>query len=250
MLVTITANRSGYLAVREMRVPMVSKLMVRKLKLRELTLRELTSVLLILLTPCAVLAADTDTAVLYGTGSVYLNGSQLANSSPVTSGDVIQTKETGAANLNAAGSSIVIQSNTIVRMQSNGLALDRGSVSMATGKGMAVLARDFKITPASGDWTEFYVSRASGVIQIMARKNAITIGCGPNTTTIREGQQLSRDDAANCGLAERAGAGAATAAKAPILNSTWAEIAGLGTGGVIVGLYLSKGDDPLSPSGP
>ena len=218
--------------------------------LRKLMLRELTSVLLILLTPCAVLAADTDAAVLYGTGSVYLNGSQLANSSPVTSGDVIQTKETGAANLNAAGSSIVIQSNTIVRMQSNGLALDRGSVSMATGKGMAVLARDFKIAPASGDWTEFYVSRASGVIQIMARKNSITINCGPNATTIREGQQLSRDDAANCGLAERAGGGAATAARAPILNSTWAELAGLGAGGAIVGIYLSKGDDPLSPSGP
>jgi len=224
--------------------------MLRKLMVRKLILRELTSVLLILLTPCALLAADTDAAVLYGTGSVYLNGSQLANSSPVTSGDVIQTKESGAANLNAAGSSIVIQSNTIVRMQSNGLALDRGSVSMATGKGMPVLARDFKITPASGDWTEFYVSRASGVIQIMARKNFITIGCGPNTTTIREGQQLSRDDAANCGAAEKGGGGAAAAAKAPILNSTWAEIAGLGTGGVIVGLYLSKGDDPVSPSVP
>src|SRR6266567_1842059 len=63
--------------------------------LRKLLLRELTSVLLILLTPCAVLAADTDAAVLYGTGSVYLNGSQLANSSPVTSGDVIQTRATG-----------------------------------------------------------------------------------------------------------------------------------------------------------
>jgi len=38
--------------------------------LRKLMLRELTSVLLILLTPSAVLAADTDAAVLYGTGSV------------------------------------------------------------------------------------------------------------------------------------------------------------------------------------
>ena len=156
----------------------------------------------------------------------------------------------GAANINAAGSSIVIESNTIVRMQINGLALDHGSISMATGKGMAVLARDFKIAPASADWTEFYVSRASGAILIMARKNSVTITCGPNTTTIREGQQVSRDDAANCGVAEKLGGGALTAAKAPILNSTWAERAGLAAGGVILVLYLTKGDEPVSPSGP
>ena|SRR5258707_16396 len=75
--------------------------------------RKLVSWLLIALMPGAVLAADTDTAVLYGTGSVYLNGEQLSNSSAGTVGDVIQTKDTGAANLNASGSSVVIQSNTI-----------------------------------------------------------------------------------------------------------------------------------------
>jgi len=56
-------------------------------------LRRLISWLLVLLTPAALIAADADTAVLYGTGSVYLNGSLLSNSSAVTTGDVIQTKK-------------------------------------------------------------------------------------------------------------------------------------------------------------
>src|SRR5260370_3727947 len=210
-------------------------------------LRRLLSWLLVLLTPAALIAADADTAVLYGTGSVYLNGSLLSNSSAVTTGDVIQTKETGAANLNAAGSTVVIESNTIVRFQSSGLALDRGSVSVATGKGLSVFARDFKISPVSSAWTEFYTSRASGVIQIIARKNSITVSCGPTTATIKAGQQVSRDDAADCGVAEKRGGGAAPAAQAPILTSSSAERAVVGAGGALLLWVLIHDDYPLSP---
>ena len=212
-------------------------------------MRKLTSLFLMLLIPSAMVAAEGDTAVLYGTGAVYLNGAQLATSSAVTNGDVIQTKDTGAANLNAAGSSVVIQSNTIVRFQSGGLALDRGSVTVATGRGLSVFARDFKITPASGNWTEFYISRASGVVQIIARKSGITVSCGANTSTIKEGQQFSRDDAANCGLVDKAG-GASPAAKGPILDSTWARDAGIAAGSGLLLWVLTKCEDPVSPSSP
>src|SRR5215471_7819083 len=106
--------------------------------------RKLISLFLIEVVSFAAFA-EGDTAVLYGTGAVYLNGAQLSNSAAVTNGDVIQTKDTGAANLNATGSTVVIQSNTIVRFQQGSLALDRGSVSIASGKGLAVNARDFKI---------------------------------------------------------------------------------------------------------
>jgi hypothetical protein len=139
-------------------------------------------------TTCALLAQDTGTAVVYGTGSVYLNRAALSNSSAVTVGDVVQTRDNGVANINALGATVVVESNTIVRSQTGGFALDRGSVSVATGKGMSVFARDFKITPVSGDWTEFYVTRASGSIQVIARKNSVTVTCGPNSsTTVREG---------------------------------------------------------------
>jgi hypothetical protein len=209
-------------------------------------LRKFIACVLVVLAPAVMTSAQTGTAVLYGTGSVYLNGAQLSNSLAVTAGDVIQTKETGAGNLNGVGVSVVIQSNTIVRSQSGGLSLDRGSVSVATGNGFNVFARDFKIVPTSSGWTEFYISRASGVIQIIARKNAISVSCGPTTSTIKEGQQVTRDDAADCGIAEKR-PGAVPAATAPILTSTWAEIAGVGAGGALLGWVLAQGDDPVSP---
>ena len=214
-------------------------------------LRKLISGFLILLTPCALLAQDTGAAVIYGTGSVFLNGAQLSNSSAVTVGDVVQTRDNGVANINAPGATVVVESNTIVRFQSGGFALDRGSVSVATGKGISVFARDLKITPTSADWTEFYVTRASGSIQIMARKNNVTVNCGTNSsTTVREGQQISRDDAGDCGLVSKHGPGAPAAAKAPILDSRWAEVGGIGAGGALLGWVLAHGDNPVSPSIP
>ena len=214
-------------------------------------LRKVVSGVLILLTPCALFAQDKGAAVIYGTGSVYLNGAALSNSSAVTVGDVIQTRDNGVANINAPGATLVVESNTIVRFQSGGFALDRGSVSVATGKGLSVFARDLKITPVSNDWTEFYVTRASGSIQIIARKNDVTVNCGSSSgTTVKQGQQISRDDAGDCGVIAKQAGGAPSAAKGPILDSRWAEVGGIGAGGALLGWVLAHGDNPVSPSGP
>jgi hypothetical protein len=213
-------------------------------------MRKLTSFLLLLLTPGA-LFAQGDTAVLQGAGSVFVNGAQLnAPSLAVTNGDVIQTKDVGTANLNAAGSNVSIQSNTIVRYQSGGMALDRGSVLVGTGRGLNVFARDFKITPSSEGWTEFYISRTNGVIEIFARKSSVTVSCGANTSTLKDGQQVSREDAANCGIAEKGGAGATPAAKGPILESKWVEWGGIGAGSALLLWVLTRCEDPVSPSSP
>jgi hypothetical protein len=219
--------------------------------MRPKMLRKIISGCLMLLTPCAVFAQDTGAAVIYGTGSVYLNGAALSNSSAVTVGDVIQTRDNGVANINAPGATLVVESNTIVRFQSGGFALDRGSVSVATGKGLSVFARDLKITPVSNDWTEFYVTRASGSIQIIARKNDVTVNCGTSAgTTVKQGQQVSRDDSGDCGVIAKQTGGAATAAKGPILDSRWVEYGGIGAGGGLLGWVLLHGDNPVSPSIP
>jgi hypothetical protein len=203
---------------------------------------------LLLLTP-GFLAAQDSGAMLYGTGLVYLNGSQLANSSAVAIGDVIQIKGTGEANLNASGSSVMIQSSTIARFRSGGLALDRGSISVVTGNGMSVFARDFKITPATGGWTEFYVTRVTGSIQIIARKGNVTVSCGATTSTIKEGQEISRNDAPDCGVVAQ-GSGAPAAVKPPLLTSSTAKYAALGVGGGLLLWSLAHSDNPVSPSVP
>lgn len=214
-------------------------------------MRELICWIVIFLMPSAALAADGPVGVLYGTGGVYLDGARLANSTPVMSGDVIETKEIGIAHLDMSGSSAIIQPNAIVRFQPAGLSLDRGSISMATGKSLSVSARDFQITPVSSAWTQFEVTRSGGVIQIAARKNSVTIKCGLGLPTlIREGHETTRADAQDCGLAQKPGSGAPTAVHGAILTSPWAEAAGIGAAGTLLFLTLRQGDDPVSPSQP
>jgi len=214
-------------------------------------MRALMGWLLVLLIPSALFAADDLTGVIYGTGSVYLDGAQLANSAPVMSGDIIETKEIGLAHLDMSGSTAIIQANAIVRFQVAGLSLDRGSISMATGKSLTVSARDFQITPVSSAWTQYDVTRSGGVIQIAARKNSVTISCGVGVpTVIKEGQQITRVDAQDCGLLRKSTSGARTAARGPILASPWAERAGIGAGAIVLGLTIRRHEDPVSPYKP
>ncbi len=214
-------------------------------------MRALICWIVIILMPSAIFAEDATSGVLSGTGSVYLDGSKVANSSPVMSGDIIETKEAGIAHLEMGGSTALIQSNAIVRFKPSSLSLDRGSVSMATGKALSVSARDFEITPTSQDWTQFEVTRSGGLIHIVARKGDVYIRCGVgHTTTIKEGHELTRADAQDCGLADTAKSGAPIAAHGPILASPWAERAGLGVAAGVLIWTFTHDDDPMSPSKP
>lgn len=196
-------------------------------------------------------AQTTGVAVLSGTGNVYLNGGQLSNSNAVVAGDVIQTKDSGTATINGPGGSVAIEPNSIVRFQGQSVALDRGQISVGTGQGLVVNARDFKITPVSNAWTQFYVTRSGGSINIIARKNDVTINCGSSgSDRVKEGQQISRLDADNCGLIANKAAGAPTAARGPILTSATAKWVALGAGGALAAWSLAHSDDPVSPAVP
>jgi hypothetical protein len=212
-------------------------------------LQKTVCLLLIVISPFAW-AQNTGVAVLSGSGSVFLNGGNLSNSNAVVAGDVIQTKENGTATINGPGGSVMVEPNSIIRFQGQSIALDRGQISVATGQSLAVNARDFRITPVSNDWTQFYVTRTGGTINIVARKNDVLVNCGTSgSERVKEGHQISREDAENCGLAAK-GIGAATAAKGPILGYSAVKWGALATGGGIAAWSLLHGDDPVSPAIP
>ena len=205
---------------------------------------------LILLLPISLVAKEISGAMLQGNGAVSVNGAPLKDSSAVVVRDVIQTGETGLGYLSAAGTSLTIESNTLVRLQTAGLSLDRGSISVATSSGTRVFTRDFTIFPVTDKWTEFYVTRSNGSIQIIARKNSVVVSCGANTATLNEGQQISRNDAPDCGIAMAGSGEAPPAATGPIFTSTTVRDVALGVGGGLLLWTLLQGDNPVSPSAP
>jgi hypothetical protein len=220
--------------------------------------RNFVSWMLIVLFPLSLMAADTGSAILRSSGGVWVNGAEVADSTALFSGDSIETKPGFIANLDAEGSSVLIQGESIVKFQGGSLTLEHGSVAVGTSTSMSVQVNCLRVEPLSNDRTQYEVTDVSGTVQVVARKNDVTIrqigGLGkpsaqtsaPQSGTVHEGQRATRDESAVCGATAPQEAGHP-------LNTKWLEIGGGAAAGVIVLCLLvcrGKSSPSVSPSQP
>lgn len=222
-------------------------------------LRNFLCWMMVVLCPVSLAAADTGSAVLHSDGGVWVNGFEIAGSTVVFPGDSIETKPGFVANLDAEGSSVLIQSESIVKFQSTFLTLEHGSVSVGTSTSMSVHVNCIKVEPVSTERTQYDVADVNGTVQVAAHKNDVNITQGgalrkestqsgsSQSATVHEGQQASRDESAACGAAARPGT------PSNPTNTKWLEIGGAAGGGVLVlCLLLCRGSKSsnISPSQP
>jgi len=225
--------------------------------------RRMVSYVLLILFPAAMFAADSSAAMLYTNGAAWVNGAHVPrSSSAIFSGDLLQTRYDSVANINEPGSSITVQSDSLVQFEGASVRIEHGGVTVSTSKQVATTAGDVKVTPAAFSWTEFNVVDVDGTVHIAARKGDLTISDGKDVFTLAQGQETTRaetssdtnqdnKDSKDAKKKDRKrAAGAAPAAGGGILNSPVA--VGIG-GGAIVGVaawVLIKNDNPASPSKP
>jgi hypothetical protein len=188
-----------------------------------------------------------------------LNGSSIARSSAIFSGDLVQTNRDSAANINASGSIVLILNDSLVQYEGSTVKLEHGGVSVSTSKSLATRVGNLTVSPAANVWTEFEVRDVDGQVQIAARKGDLAIGDETGTSTLPQGQQTTRDQsqAQDDSQAQsdnkkkkkrKAADGPAAAASGGLLDSPWA--IGIG-GGAILGAavwVLVQGEQPASPS--
>jgi hypothetical protein len=198
---------------------------------------------MIVVTPAALVAADSGGAILYGKGPVWLNGKPLPRSSAVFPGDLIQTQPESLATLDAPGSGVIVLPDSLVKFGANAVSLEHGSVSVATSHGMVALAREVTVTPASDKWTEFEVVDVNGTVQVIASKGEVNVNCGKGTATLSEGDQATRDESGNCNKKKRKG-GAPVPGHGGILTDPFVRAGGLIIGGVLVCLLLCTSSNP------
>jgi hypothetical protein len=210
------------------------------------TLRIVVASLLILLVPASLFAADSAAAMLYTNGTAWLNGSSVPKSSAVFAGDLVQTKSDSVASIKSPGSSVMVLSDSLVEMQTNGVKLEHGTVHVGTSKSMIAEVGGLKVSPAAAAWTEFQVSDTDGTVQIIARKGDLTLSDG---TTLPQGEQTTREET-DKKHKKRTGGGAVPGASGGILNSPAAIAVGAWTVGGLTAWVLVQGDDPLSPHKP
>jgi len=211
---------------------------------------------LLILVPASLIAADSNAAMLYTTGTAWVNGAHVPrSSSAIFSGDLLQTRSDTVANINSAGSSIMVLSDSLVQFEGSGVKIEHGGVTVSTSKGIATRAGDVKVAPATDAWTEFNVTDVDGTVHIAARKGDLTIFDGKDTFTLAQGQETTRDESSDQSekqskKSKRRGTGAAPGAQGGILNSPVAVEIGAGVIGGVTIWVLSQNDDAASPSKP
>jgi hypothetical protein len=223
-------------------------------------LRNFLCWVMVVLCPLSLVATDTGSAVLHSEGSgVWVNGFEIKGSTAVFPGDLLETKPGFVGNLDAEGSSVLIQPESVVKFQGNFLSLEHGRVSVGTSASMSVHVKCIKIEPVSSERTQYDVADVRGTVEVAARKNDVNItetgilrktppqSGSPLSGVVHQGEQATRDEATACGAAPRPGAAGNG------LNTKWLEIgAGTGVGVLVLCLLLCKGTGPsnVSPSDP
>jgi hypothetical protein len=214
--------------------------------------RNLVSCVLLFLFPGSLLAADTNAAMLYTNGGAWVNGAHIPRaSSAIFSGDLLQTNSESVANINQAGSTATVLSDSLVKFEGSSVQIEHGGVSVATSKAMAITAGDVKVTPASMAWTEYNVSDVDGTVRIAATKGDLLINDGQQTTTLSQGQETTKDETTDADKKKKKKEeGAVPAAGGGILNSPIAMGIGVGAVAGVTIWVLLQSNNPASPSQP
>jgi ferric-dicitrate binding protein FerR (iron transport regulator) len=196
------------------------------------------------------LLADTNGAMVYGKGVVWLNGNPMPDSSAIMPGDQIETKTGSVATINANGSNVIVQAESTIKFDAQSISLEQGSVSVATSQQLIVHAANSTVAPGSAAWTEFEVTNLNGNVAIIADKGSLNVNCGKEETTLAEGQQLASEPSGKCGKREKK-SGAYPPASGNLLSSPYLKYAAAAAGGgVLIWLLWPKSHQPASPAIP
>lgn len=207
--------------------------------------------------PVSLIADDSGAAMLHHKGGTLLNGNPAPPSSAIFPNDMVQTEPQHEAIINAAGSSVTVEPETVVQFGGDEIILDHGTVRVGTSRGLRVRAGCITMIPATAAWTQYDVTDVDGKVTVAARKSDVNIesrgsklqaarsGGLSDRVTVREGEHKTREE--KCGVSKHSPDH--STAKGAILNSPWA--IGVGAGGIFFICWeFCRSDDPVSPSKP
>lgn len=224
--------------------------------------RHFVCVCVALVFPASLWAQDSVAAILQSNGvDVFVNHNTVPASTALFVNDLVETHKNAAARIEVTGSTADINSETMVEFDGGELALDHGSLSVHTSRGLKVRIGCLTVTPVNAnDWTQYEVMDTDGKVAIHATQNDVYIDARsknpqeikhPERSSrdiVRQGEEKSRDE--KCGGAYMNQPPAMPGLGA-VLNSPWAVATGVaGIGAVACLGLLCRNDDPASPARP
>lgn len=152
---------------------------------------KLLSIAMMLLTPAAMLVAETGNTTLYASGNVMLNGKEVARSASVATGDKIETAGTTATAVSQDGSKVIVNPYSAIRYQSAGVDVVKGTAAISTTDGLPALAAQITVTPKDKAAT-YELSRLNNNVVITSHTGALMITEAGTTTELEAGASSSR----------------------------------------------------------
>lgn len=211
----------------------------------------------VLIVPTFLLAQDANRGMLYSDGGTRLNENSAPAVAAIFPDSLVQTQPGYTAKIDVAGSTVLIQPETVMRFLGHGLALEHGSVQLDTARGMEVVVGCITVTPKTTERTQYTVTDVDGKVKVSAAKNEVQIHLRGEALAkskeeasfdvmVKENEQVTRPE--RCGEpAKRARVAGATGG---VLSNPWV----IGSAGIAaVGLAcfgLCRGDEPISPDKP
>jgi hypothetical protein len=212
--------------------------------------RKILALLLVIVFPSAVLMADRPSAMLITSGMVRLNGTVLPHSTSVFTGDVIDTAADSVGSLSRSGSSVVVDPDSSVRYQDDGVSLLKGTARVQTSKGLAAHAGPISVIPVTND-ALFDVRTDGKTALITSRLGALTLTDGAESFTLDAGHtaKVSVDVSQDQGQAPKPAAKGGEKKKKPPVWLIWVVAAG-GAFAVACALTCGAGAAAISPVTP
>jgi hypothetical protein len=214
--------------------------------------RTLVCGIMIIILPTWLWAQNSAHALLHNDGGVWLNGNPAPNSSAIFLHDLVQTQKGSLAKIDAEGSTVTVQPETVVQFEGDELVLDHGGLQLNTSRGMKVRVNCLIVIPLTEGWNRYDVVDVDGKVIVSAHQNDAKIhyqGVSARQSKearfsdalVHQGEQVTRE--------ERCGAAATpAAAETRILDSTWAKGTGIVAIGIVSCWALCRGDEPVSPT--
>jgi hypothetical protein len=202
--------------------------------------------------PASLWAADSSPAMLYARGAAWINGGAVPRTSAVFPGDLVQTRSDSVASINASGSNVVVLADSLVKFEGPAVALEHGTLRVATSKGLSTHTGDLTVAPASNGWTEFEVKQvADDTVQIMAQKGDVTVSDGSSSSTLSQGQQTTVGNSMEKKKKKRRkGGGAVPATGGAVLDSPPVIYGGAAAVGGLLTWVLLQDNTPVSQVAP
>ncbi len=205
--------------------------------------------------PTSLMAQDSARAMLHNEGGAWVNGNPAPTSSTIFTHDVVRTQKENKARIDADGSTVTVEPETIVQFEGDELVLEHGTLQVNTFRGMRVRVNCVTVSPPAQEWARYDVTDVDGRVLVLAHQNDVKIHySGPTTwrskhveltdVTVHQGEQATHEE--RCGEAPKTPGDA----NRPFLDSPWAIGAG---SAVIIGVTcwaLCLKNPALSPDKP